>query len=156
MFHWTTWIMLICSIIAVWKFPTNFQSNVGKIKCYIDPVGLLQVNITFSFSRLLDICQSECWELISHIITHFVNNVQVKHLTYPYFWQHCWQLDESPPNSSLLLPKHHKSIEKSILKFGFETIGKKCTISGLCSLIFVCLYIESCLYQKLKPSLCTL
>lgn len=123
MFHWTTWIMIICSIIAVWKFPTNSQSNVGKIKCYIDTVGILQVNITFSFSRLLDICQSEGWELISHIITYFVNNVQVKHLTYPYFWQHCWQLDESPPNSSLLLPKHHKSIEKSILKFGFETIG---------------------------------
>lgn len=106
------------------EIPNKFLVQCRKNQMLHWPWGLLQVNITFSFSRLLDICQSEGWELISHIITHFVNNVQVKHLTYPYFWQHCWQLDESPPNSSLLLPKHHKSIEKSILKFGFETIGK--------------------------------
>lgn len=51
-------------------------------------------------------------------VPHFVNNV--KHLIYPYFWQHCWQLDESPPNSFLLLPRHHKSIGTH--KFKFETI----------------------------------
>lgn len=85
-------------------------------------------------------------------VPHFVNNV--KHLIYPYFWQHCWQPDESPPNSFLLLPRHHKSIGTH--KFKFETIRNSEPFKVFNISFFLHLYSIKSVDIRIKPSLCTL
>lgn len=110
----------------------------------------------FSFTRLLDICQSEGWELISQYNHSFCKQCTGKAFDLPIFLAALlatWWISSKFFPSSAKAPQIYW---EKYIKIWIWNNRKKCTISGLCSLIFVCLYIESSLYQKLKPRLCTL